>query len=396
MDDSPATGALSPAPPPPPPPRVADHADRAPAAEPPSYAGELAPEAGISTRPSRNLAILAIVFAVAGFGLLFAFSDGRRLLQVASNISWLRLLLPVCATLLSYVLMALSYEGIARAAGTPIGLGNMLRITFVSNTVNYLVATGGLSGFAFRMYFFRQYGIQVGSAVTISFVQGLLTNLVLLFFLMLGFYFLLTHGTLGTAALISAATLLGAFVLATVLCVVLLVRPRARRRFLLWTIGTGHHLARRVLPHHRLPRRIRLWRIAHNIDKGLDFMMLRWRRMIAPALWIVLDWVVTLAVLWAAFWCVHRSVPFPLVAVGFAIGMLSSLVSLAPGGIGILEGSMTTVFVTLGVPLEPAVVAVLIFRFAYYAVPFLVSLVFFRGMMRSTGVSLGATAAAPS
>jgi len=354
--------------------------DRAPAA-----VDELVPEAGISTRPSRNLAILAAVFGIVGFGLLFAYSDGRQLLRVASSIAWPRLCVPIGATLLSYVLMALSYEGIAQAAGTPIGLPAMLRITFVSNTVNYLVATGGLSGFAFRMYFFRQHGIPVGTAVTISFVQGLLTNLVLLFFLAMGFYFLLTHGSLGTAALVSAAILLAAFVLATLLCLVLLFRPAVRRKFLVWAIVAAHSVARRFLPQHRLPRRIRLWRVLHNVDRGFDFMIARWRRMIAPALWIVLDWIVTLGVLWGAFWCVHRAVPFPLVAVGFAIGILSSLISLTPAGIGILEGSMTTVFVTLGVPLEPAVIAVLIFRFAYYAVPFLVSLVFFRGMLRATG-----------
>jgi len=45
----------------------------------------------------------------------------------------------------------------------------------------------------------------------------------------------------------------------------------------------------------------------------------------------------------------------------------------------------SSVFVTLGVPLETAVVAVLIFRFAYYAVPFLISLAFFRGMLSATG-----------
>jgi uncharacterized protein (TIRG00374 family) len=346
---------------------------------------ELAPTAGFSARPSRSLALLAVLFAIAGFGLLFAFSDGRQLLHVASGISWPRLLLPVAATVLSYVLMALSYEGIAAAAGTPIGFVNMLRITFVSNTVNYLVATGGLSGFAFRMYFFRQHGIPMGRAVTISFVQGLLTNLILLFFLVMGFYFLLTHGSLGLAALISAATLLGVFILITLLCAVLLFRPKLRRR-VLFRIAEGlHRLGKRFLPKHRAPKRVRLWRIQHNVDRGLEFMMQSWPRMIVPALYIVLDWIVTLAVLWASFWCVHRMVPFPLVAVGFAIGILSSLISLAPGGIGILEGSMTTVFVTLGVPLETAVVAVLIFRFAYYAVPFLISLAFFRGMLSATG-----------
>jgi len=352
--------------------------------------GELAPESGISTRPSRNLSLLAAVFAVVALGLMLFYSDGRALLEAVRSISWPRLLVPVGLTLLSYLFMTLSYEGIAQAAGAPIGLRPMLRITIVSNTINYLVATGGLSGFAFRMYFFRQHGIPMGTAVTISFVQGLLTNLTLLFFLAMGFYFLLAHGALGTPALVAAALMLGAFVLLTLLCLVLLVRPLARRRFLARAVLVGHRLARRFLPSHRLPRRIHLWQVAHNVNAGLDFMLARWRLMLAPAGWIVLDWLATLGVLQASFWCAGRWIPFPEVAVGFAIGMLASLVSLAPGGIGVLEGSMTGVFVALGVPLEPAVVAVLIFRFAYYAVPFLMSLLFFRRMLGAS------TAAVPT
>src|SRR5690606_9752141 len=129
---------------------------------------------------------------------------------------------PIAATLASYALMALSYEGIAAAAHTPIGFRRMLRITFVSNTVNYIISTGGLSGFAVRMFFFRQSGIPTGRAVTISFVQGLLTNLALIAFLLLGFYFLLTVEALGVTALASAAVLLGVFVLLTAACVFLL------------------------------------------------------------------------------------------------------------------------------------------------------------------------------
>jgi len=135
------------------------------------------PTPSLSTHSTRRLIIVAAAFALVGFGFMFFYSDGRQLLNVASSIAWPRLILPIGATLLSYALMTLSYEGIARAAATPIGFVPMLRITFVSNVVNYIVATGGLSGFALRMYFFRQSGIPVGRAVTISFVQGLITNL---------------------------------------------------------------------------------------------------------------------------------------------------------------------------------------------------------------------------
>jgi len=343
----------------------------------------IAPGKSLSSYSTTRLLLATASFALAGFGLLYFYSDGKELAQVASSIAWPRLLAPIGATLFSYVLMTLSYDGIARAAGTPIGFLPMMRITFVSNIVNYIVATGGLSGFALRMYFFRHNGIPVGRAVTISFVQGLITNVTLLVFLVMGFVFLLTHESLGTTALVSAAVLLAVFVLATALCLVLLIRPAVRRRVLFWGLEASHVIAKRFLPHHRTPRRVRLWRLQINIERGFAFMLANWRQMVLPVIYIVLDWVVTLGVLWSSFWCVHELVPFPLVTVGFAVGILFSLVSLAPGGIGIMEGSMTTVFVALGVPLEPTVVAVLIFRLAYYAVPFLVSLAFFRGMLRS-------------
>lgn len=340
------------------------------------------PASNLSSQSRGRLVVATAAFALLGFGFMFLYSDGRELLNVASSISGPRLALPVAATLLSYALMTMSYEGIARAAGTPIGFVPMLRITFVSNVVNYIVATGGLSGFALRMYFFRQSGIPVGRAVTISFVQGLITNLTLLIFLMMGFIFLLTHESLGTAALVSAAILLGLFVIATALALLLLVHRGVRRRVLLWGLEASHALGRRFLPQHRTPRRIRLWRLQINIERGFAFILANWPKMIMPIVYIVLDWVVTLGVLWACFWCVNLDVPFPLVTVGFAIGILFSMVSIAPGGIGIMEGSMTTIFVALGTPLEETVVAVLIFRLAYYAVPFLVSVAFFRTMLR--------------
>lgn len=340
------------------------------------------PTSDLGSQSKRRLLIATAAFALLGFGLMFFYSDGRELLNVASSISLPRLAVPVALTLFSYVLMTLSYDGIARAAGTPTGFVPMLRITFVSNVVNYIVATGGLSGFALRMYFFRQIGIPVGRAVTISFVQGLITNLTLLIFLVMGFVFLLTHESLGTAALVSAATLLALFIIATALALLLLVHRGIRRRVLFWGLEASHAIGKRFLPHHKAPRRFRMWRLQINIERGFAFILASWPQMIMPVVYIVLDWVVTLGVLKACFWCVNLDIPFALVTVGFAIGILFSIVSLAPGGLGIMEGSMTTIFHSLGMPLEQTVVAVLLFRIAYYAVPFLVSVAFFRTMLR--------------
>ena len=71
-----------------------------------------------------------------------------------------------------------------------------------------------------------------------------------------------------------------------------------------------------------------------------------------------------------------------LVVVGFAVGIVLSLVSFVPGGLGVMEGSMTAVFSSLGVPWENAFLAVVIFRVAYYVLPLLLSVFFFHGVMR--------------
>lgn len=349
------------------------HAESSDPNEPPRHATGAA--------SASRLATVAVLCTLAGFGALFFYSDGVKLMEAAAGISWVRFALPIGATLFSYVLMALSYDGIAAAAGTPVGFTPMLRITYVSNTVNYIVATGGISGFAVRMYFFRRHGIPMGRAVTISFVQGLLTNLALLVFLVMGFYFLVRHAALGAAALTAAGGLLGLFILIMALCVVLLVRPSARRQVLLWTGDTVDKLTDRFLPAHRSPRRFHIWRVLHNVDDGFHFMVANWRSMFMPTVYILLDWVATLAVLWGCFWCVDLYVAPALITVGFSVAILSSLVSLAPGGLGIMESLTTALFATLGTPLAPTVIALILFRLSYYALPFVVSLVFFRGML---------------
>ena len=329
-----------------------------------------------------RLAVGIATVVLAAAGVAFFASDGRELLRAAGEVSWVRILIPIIATILSYATMAASYEGIARAASTPIGFSAMHRITYVSNTINYMVSTGGLSGFAVRMYFFRKNGIPLGRAVTISFVQGLITNLTLLFFLIFAFIFLLTHESLSPAALASAAVALLIFTVATLLLVGLFLHAPTRRRTIRWIIGGIYTLSRRILGPARAPSKVSLLRLGHNIDDGLAFMQKNGGAMIAPIAFIIADWFLTLGVLWGCFFALGLDVPFALISVGFAIGILSTLVSITPAGIGIMESAVTTIFVALGQPLEPTIIAVILFRMIFYALPFGMSIAFFHGMFQ--------------
>ena len=322
----------------------------------------------------------ALVVGLAALGLLFVFSDGRKLWQTASTLDIRMLSIPLACGLASYVVMALSYQGIARAAGSEVPFWEMLKITFVANTVNYVVSTGGLSGFAVRLYFFIRLSIPSGTAVIISLVQTFVTNTVLLLFVVIGFAYLLAAHDLGGYALATTTTLLFCFFVAAVLAVLLLFHRELRRRTLFIMAESAHWFLHRFFPRHK-PARVRIWRFQRNLNRGIEFLLARKRHMVVPTLWIIADWIVTLLILYGAFLSVHYPIPMSFVVVGFAVGIILSLVSFVPGGLGVMEGSMAAIYASLAVPFETAVVAVLIFRIAYYVLPMIVSVFFFRGML---------------
>jgi uncharacterized protein (TIRG00374 family) len=336
------------------------------------------PEGG--PRGRRTFVALALLVGVALLALPVVLADGRQLLRTAAGIRPAGLVAALALTVFSYAAMSRSYQGIADAAGCVLPFREWMRITFVSNTVNYLVTSAGLSGFAVRMYLLSQRGVQPGRAVLISLVQTALTNFTLLLFILVGFATLVFRYHLAGIALAAGTAGVVAFAALLAYAVVLVYHRRLRRRTLLFLADAAHRVLRRVAPRWT-PRRVRLWRFQHNLNEGLEFLFERKDRMVAPAWWILLDWMLTMTILWAAF----RSVGYPiapgLVVIGFAVGVCLSLVSLVPGGLGVMESSMTAVFVSLDVPLEPTVIAVLIFRVAYYVIPLLLSLFFFHGLM---------------
>lgn len=335
---------------------------------------------GLLPSSSSHLLSWAILVGVGALVILVGSSDLGELWNTAASINPVLLAIPFAFALGSYATMALSYEGIAHAAGAKVAFWEMFKVTVVGNTVNYIVTTGGLSGFAVRMYFFIRMGIPSGTAVTVSLVQTFITNVILLLFVVLGFGYLLSEHEVEGLALGTTTALLAVSLIATAVALMLLLHRELRRRTLFVMAEAGNAFLHRFLPE-RKPARVSIWRFQRNLNRGIEFLLQRKRRMIVPTLWIVADWIATILILYSAFWIIGAPVAFSIVVVGFSVGIVLSIVSFVPGGLGIMEGSMAAIFVSLSVPLETAVVAVLIFRVAYYFLPMIISLFFFRRML---------------
>jgi uncharacterized protein (TIRG00374 family) len=134
--------------------------------------------------------------------------------------------------------------------------------------------------------------------------------------------------------------------------------------------------------------RARLEFFEAELHDGVDFLIARGVKMVAPLVYIGIDWFLMLATLYAAFACVEYPVPMHLVVIGFSTGVFLSVINLVPGGLGIMEGSMAAVFSSFGAPFETAVVATVIFRASYYVLPLVLTLLFLRSTLTAGRTSL--------
>ena len=117
-----------------------------------------------------------------------------------------------------------------------------------------------------------------------------------------------------------------------------------------------------------------------QLTEGLHRVQGDKKRLTFTVLYTCADWGLCMTTLFCAFKAVDVQLPVGHLSAGFTAGMASTLIPILPGGLGVLEGSMTAVFQSLGIDWDKAFVAVLLYRLAYYLVPGLASVLVLWGL----------------
>lgn len=331
---------------------------------------------------SRLVRGAAAVFAVlvVAYSAMAVVAGQSGLVMAATRLEPTLLILPFFATFLSYLTMSLSYEGILRAAGASIRSREMLRITFIANTANYMLPSGGLTGFALRLVFFTRRGISAGNAVAISFTQTMLTNLMLVVFVVYGLINLLTSQTIHGASLVAAITVAVFLVGILVVCVAMIYNLSVRRTVL----AVATRASDATLGLLRLEERVgaRARRLILHVGEGMDLMSKRPSAMLAPSSWIFLDWLFMIGTLYLGFYSTGYPISFSAVTIAFSVSIILAIVSFVPGGAGVLEGALAATFLGLGVPLKDSLLPIFLYRLSYFVFPAVVSLIVLRGAFK--------------
>lgn len=320
-------------------------------------------------------ALLAAVLGLLAVGVIAAISDWHELRIAAAKAHWYIAVLAALVAGISNLSTSYSFALAAQLFGVAIPRRYLLEIGFVSNALNQVVSPAGAAGFALRLLIARWRGASTVDMMTASLAHSELTNLLLFAMVPVGLLYLLTEGVVSR----QESVLIGLFVvlLAAVFCGSLLVtiNGKARHRFLAGTEALLRRLFRRDV--HGFFRNLEV-----SVSRGLSSTTHHPMLSIGIVALAALDWAAGVAVLGLCFYAFDIPVPLGVLITGFAAGMTVGLVSMIPGGLGVQDATMVGIFSLSGAPLEGTVLALVLFRGAYYLVPFAVSLPLYARLIR--------------
>jgi uncharacterized protein (TIRG00374 family) len=301
---------------------------------------------------------------VVGLGLaLFALDtlNGHRgELQNAegylTHLHWQWVVLAAACEAGSLFAFAVLQGRLLQAGKLRVGLGSLSAITLAATSIAYSLPLGPAlaSVFAYRQYR-RQKATQAlaGWVVAASLVVAVVTLAVLA---SIG---LAVAGAEGASYDLVWVTV-GVLILALALSMVFL-----KKRFLARVISASVRLSRRLTGRPRGE----IGKEADRIVEQLTVVQLRGGQAAVAAGWGMANWGLDCACLACAFAAVGVAVPWRGLILAYGAGQLAANLPITPGGLGVVEGSITIALVAFGGSESSTVAAVLLYRIFNFWIP---------------------------
>jgi phosphatidylglycerol lysyltransferase len=250
-------------------------------------------------------------------------------------------------------------------------LVDLVPLVFGSIFVNVVAPVGGTSGAAIFVDDAARHGRSAGRTAAGTVLQLVVDLIAIFVILVIGMVYLFAYHHLQTFEVIGAVLLFAITAGQSGILLMGLWRPKALHRLLSWVQNLLLRISQRLKRPAFLPGD---WaeRNAKEFGQAASAIS-RHPKHLGQALMVALfSQSINIASLYAIFLAFQQNVTLgPLIA-GYAMGILFLIVSITPQGIGVVEGVMTLVFTSLGIPAGSAAVISLTYRGLSFWLPLLV------------------------
>ena len=311
--------------------------------------------------------------------LVWFIYDGKdNFLKIWREVNTFYLVLSLFASGIIYVFMGLSLWETLKLLGKKINIGACMSIAFVSTTVNYLISTMGVSGFALRAHLLGKRGVPLGISVMASIVISVLLYVVLFVIILQGSLLLILSSGMSKEQMIqNFAAVIGIALVGAGITAFFFnseFRYKGMRKTFMLINKVIYKLFGALIPKNNFSA------FAAQLDNGIKTIHKNKSKMTATIIYICGDWTFTILILYLAFLAIGIKIGIGILLAGFAVGMATTLIPVLPGGIGAMEIAMATVFSQAGIDWDSALMAALIYRFVYYIIPGIVSIFVYWGL----------------
>ncbi len=297
----------------------------------------------------RALAVAVLIAAVVA-----ASTQTKRLEQGADlleNIRWGWLVVAIAFELASLVVFARLQRWLLHAGGVRLGFGALFEITLAGNSLAVTLPGGAAWAAVFAYEQLRRRGADRVLAEWVILVAGALSSFALFCILASGIWVAGSQGPVASLRWLAAA-LAAIPVVAAAVGLVVRYSPRARARGSALLASTE--------------------RLVPRGNRAADLLGLFWSRVrrVRPGLtgWLVAfvlamaNWLCNCATLVACTLALGAHVHWRGVLVAYALAQISASLPITPGGIGVVEGSLTFALIAYGQSASEAVAIVLLYR----------------------------------
>lgn len=324
-------------------------------------------------------AIFTYAIALGIFGAILAYTNLEKIKGIISGTdpSFIYWALFYCAV--SYFAHALSFLAAVIIFRIKIPAIEVLEIGFVSSVLSNMLSAAGIPGHSYRILTMRRRSVSAGDVTAASIFHSYFNGAIFFLLVPLAFFYFFSADVLMREEFAALAGVMVALLVLFLATTAALFSRKIREAAL--------RIAVRIANAFRKSSRFELFLDSFNsaTHKGIERSRKKPFQLFALVILLLIDWAAMVASLGYCFSAFGTPVNFEKLLLGFAAGTIAGTVSMIPGGLVIQEGSMAGTFLLLGLDLETAVLAAVLFRIVYYFVPLAASFVFFGKLMIKSG-----------
>ncbi len=307
-----------------------------------------------------TLAVLVIIY--------LKYSEIEFITEVfaRSNYMWLAVIIVLQA--FSYYFQALNYRDVLRMKDLEVKPKELYPMSFVVQFLNQALPSAGISGQVFFVQYLKKYGLTVSEGIGRALLEVMTLWMAFGTFFVISSVLVLKKSALGAIPEIRFLIYLFIFFAIVAVGVFFALQRKKRSKMARWIIdrlhryfenrkkknkgkGTDHSKHVQII----FDQFGKSLSIRKTIDrrKKSFWMAYFWQNM------ILLSHIITLYLISLA---IGHPISFILAFVVFTLVKFISMIAFVPGGLGVFEGGMTLIFISFGVPANPAFAMTMLLR----------------------------------